>query len=116
MAGPEADTVLACIAGSEREPSLVRTLLVHNPVVIVERLVDCDQQRQLIVVAVRVGLLAPFFGFVLACGGRVSAGGLIDCTRSRGGIYQRRGYPSAGPQRNISARFRQCKSTARRPV
>jgi hypothetical protein len=37
-------------------------------VVVVERLVDRDQQCQLVVVAVRVGLLVPLFGFVLAYG------------------------------------------------
>lgn len=68
VTGPKADAVLARSTGREREPSLVRALLVHDPVVVVERLVDRDQQCQLVVVAVRVGLLVPLFGFVLACG------------------------------------------------
>lgn len=62
---PETDTVLAGVRGRERKPSLVGALLVHDPVVIVECLVNRYQHRELVVLGVAVGLLLPFFGFVL---------------------------------------------------
>jgi hypothetical protein len=63
---PEANTVFTRVASREREAALVATLLVHHPVVVIERLVDRDQQCQLVVVAVKVRVRLVFLRLVLA--------------------------------------------------
>jgi hypothetical protein len=64
--GPETDTVLAGIGSSEGKATLVGTLLVHDTMVIVEGLVNGNQERELVVFAVGVGLGLPLLGLELS--------------------------------------------------
>ena len=56
MARPEADPVLAGIHGSESEAPLGTALLVDDPMVVIEGLVDGDEESEVCVVGEQAGL------------------------------------------------------------
>jgi hypothetical protein len=67
VACPEANPVFASVASREGEAALVAALLVHHAVVVIERLVDRNQQGQLVVFAVKVRVRLVLLRLVLAC-------------------------------------------------
>lgn len=66
MARPEANPMFPGIPRSEGEASLVVALLVDDPVIVIEGLVDGDEDCELVFLAVCVGVGLELFSFVLA--------------------------------------------------